>query len=170
MLSLDGFRRAGVLVPVVMDQGDAGLLLTKRTDEVETHKGQISFPGGAADAGDADIVQTALREAEEELGIDPSGVEVLGLLDDLATPTGFCITPVLALMVALPPLKPNPMEVAEAFVIPVSFFLNPENGRVELRQFRGEEREVWFYGAGDRLVWGVTAMIIRSLLVRLDLR
>lgn len=168
-LDLKGFRRAAVLVPVLPAGDGSGLLLTKRTDEVETHKGQISFPGGVTDQRDRDIVHTALRESEEELGIDPGGVEILGILDDLATPTGFVITPVVGLLSSLPVLKINPVEVAEAFVVPVAFFLDPANGHVEQRMFRGENREVWFYGSGDRLVWGATAMIIRSLLARLDL-
>jgi 8-oxo-dGTP pyrophosphatase MutT (NUDIX family) len=169
ILDLPGFRRAGVLVPVVPAGGGSGLLLTKRTDEVETHKGQISFPGGVADPGDRDIVQTALRESEEELGLDPSGVDVAGTLDDLATPTGFIITPVVGLLGSLPAMTINAAEVAEAFVVPVAFFLDPANGHVERRVFRGENREVWFYGTGERLVWGATAMIIRSLLARLKL-
>ncbi len=168
-LALDGFRRAAVLVPVLPAGDGSGLLLTKRTDEVETHKGQISFPGGVKDPGDTDVVYTALRESEEELGIDPASVSVLGLLDDLATPTGFVITPVVGLLGSLPSLRVNPVEVAEAFVVPVAFFRDPANGRVEQRLFRGENREVWFYGSGKRLVWGATAMIIRSLLARLNL-
>jgi 8-oxo-dGTP pyrophosphatase MutT (NUDIX family) len=168
-LDLEGFRRAAVLVPVLPAGEGFGLLLTRRTDEVETHKGQISFPGGVKDPGDTDVVYTALRESEEELGIDPAAVSVLGLLDDLATPTGFVITPVVGLLGSLPSLTVNPVEVAEAFVLPVAFFRDPANGHVEQRLFRGENREVWFYGSGERLVWGATAMIIRSLLARLNL-
>jgi len=169
VLDLEGFRRAAVLVPFLPAGEGSGLLLTKRTDEVETHKGQISFPGGVMDQRDSDIVQTALRESEEELGINSGGIEVLGVLDDIATPTGFVITPVVGLLDALPSMTVNPAEVAEAFVVPVAFFLDPANGHVEQRMFRGEYRDVWFYGSGDRLVWGATAMIIRSLLARLDL-
>lgn len=168
-IDIAGFRRAAVLVPVLPAGAGSGLLLTKRTDEVETHKGQIAFPGGVTDPGDGDIVHTALRECEEELGIDPAGVDVLGILDDLATPTGFVITPVVGLLPALPALTINPAEVAEAFVVPVDFFRDPAHGRVEKRMFRGEQREVWFYGSGDRLIWGATAMIIRTLLARLAL-
>jgi 8-oxo-dGTP pyrophosphatase MutT (NUDIX family) len=169
VVELEGFRRAGVLVPVILDPAGPQLLLTRRTHDVETHKGQISFPGGMVDGDDPDIIQTSLREAREELGLQERDVHVTGLLDDLPTPTGFIITPVVGLLPALPPLTPNPLEVAEAFIMPVTFFCDPANGRVERRDFRGEEREVWFYQSGDRVVWGATAMIIRLFLTRLGL-
>ena len=164
---LQGFHRAGVLVPFVIHDRRAELLLTKRTDAVETHKGQISFPGGMVDQGDRDILHTALREAHEELGIPESAVEPVGLLDDLATPTGFIITPVLGIMNKLTRLTPNPMEVAEVFLLPLEFFADPHNGWTELREFRGKQHEVWYYDSGKHIIWGATAMIIRSLLKKL---
>jgi 8-oxo-dGTP pyrophosphatase MutT (NUDIX family) len=167
VLAIDGFRRAGVLVPLILGAGGADLLFTKRTDHVETHKGQISFPGGMVEEGDADIVHTALREAEEELGIGAKHIEVKGILDDLAVPSGFIITPVVGILGALPLLTPNPLEVAEAFTVPFAFFCNPANGRSELREYRGGRREVWFYEHGEHTIWGATAMIVRSLLLSL---
>lgn len=164
-LAIEGFHRAGVLVPLIVSRGGTDLLFTRRTDHVETHKGQISFPGGMIDDRDVDIVQTALRETEEELGIGPSHVEIRGALDDLAVPSGFIITPVVGILGALPPLKPNPKEVAEAFTVPVGFFCDPANGRSELREFQGGRREVWFYQHGEHNIWGATAMIVRSLLL-----
>jgi len=169
VLAVEGFHRAGVLVPLVMGSGETELLFTRRTEEVETHKGQISFPGGMADTGDGDIVRTALREAEEELGIAPSLVEVQGLLDDLAVPSGFIITPVVAILRGLPRLTPNPREVAEAFTVPLGFFCRSENGRSELREYRGVMREVWFFQHGEHNIWGATAMIVRQLLLKLEL-
>lgn len=169
VLSIEGFHRAGVLVPLILGRDEADLLFTRRTDHVETHKGQISFPGGMADTGDADIVHTALREAEEELGIGASLVDIKGILDDLAVPSGFIITPVVGILNALPPLAPNPQEVAEAFTVPLQFFSNPANGRSELRDFREGKREVWFYQHGEHSIWGATAMIVRSLLLRLGM-
>ena len=167
VLAIEGFRRAGVLVPLILGAEGGDLLFTKRTDHVETHKGQISFPGGMADESDADIVHTALREAEEELGIGRDLVDIKGILDDLAVPSGFIITPVVGILGALPPLTPNPREVAEAFTVPLAFFCNPANGRSELKEYRGVRREVWFYEHGEHDIWGATAMIVRSLLLNL---
>lgn len=167
VLAIEGFHRAGVLVPLIMGEEGPLLLFTRRTDHVETHKGQISFPGGMADEGDADIVHTALREADEELGISAALVDIKGLLDDLAVPSGFIITPVVGILAALPSLTLNPQEVAEAFTVPLAFFCSPANGRSELRDFRGERREVWFYEVSERTIWGATAMIVRSLILNL---
>ncbi len=167
VLAIEGFHRAGVLVPLILGVEGVDLLFTRRTDHVETHKGQISFPGGMVDEGDADIVQTALREAEEELGIGSKLIGIKGILDDLAVPSGFIITPVVGILNALPLLTPNPQEVAEAFTVPLAFFCNPANGRSELREYRGGRREVWFYDHGEHIIWGATAMIVRSLLLSL---
>ncbi len=168
-LSPDGYHHAAVLVPLVFMHGTVQLLLTKRTDLVETHKGQVSFPGGMVDAADADIIQTALRETEEEIGLPCSSVEPVGLLDDLATPTGFVITPVVGLIHALPPLSPNPDEVAEVFCVPLEFFAAPNAGRSEQREAKGKRYDIWYYDFGGHLIWGATAMIARSLLKRLHL-
>jgi 8-oxo-dGTP pyrophosphatase MutT (NUDIX family) len=167
VLAIEGFHRAGVLVPLILGVDGADLLFTRRTDHVETHKGQISFPGGMVDEGDADIVQTALREAEEELGIRSKLIDIKGILDDLAVPSGFIITPVVGILNALPLLTPNAQEVAEAFTVPLAFFCNPANGRSELHDYRGGRREVWFYDHGEHIIWGATAMIVRSLLLSL---
>jgi len=161
---VDGFHRAGVLVPIVWTGSTHEFLLTKRTETVETHKGQISFPGGMMDDDDQDIMHTALREASEELGISEASVKVLGTLDDFPTPSGFVITPVVGLIAALPALRLSEDEVAEAFHVPLAFFIEPGSGRTELREFRGAQHEVWFYEHGTHMIWGATAMIIRSLL------
>ncbi|MFN0159333.1 MAG: NUDIX hydrolase [Bacteroidota bacterium] len=163
-ISIEGFSRAGVLVPLVANGQDLEILFTKRTETVETHKGQIAFPGGMVDICDKDIVGTALREAEEEIGLERDSVSILGTLDDIATPTRFVITPVVGFIKQLPPLTPNPDEVADVFRVPLAFFADEENGRKELREFRGGIHEVWFYDVSGHLVWGATARIIRSLL------
>jgi 8-oxo-dGTP pyrophosphatase MutT (NUDIX family) len=168
-VAMEGFRPAAVLVPVILTDRGFEFLLTKRTDDVETHKGQISFPGGMVDGADRSPAATALRETEEELGIDPSLIEVVGALDDLPTPTGFVITPVVGLLTTLPTLAPNPAEVAEAFTVSWEVFLDPANARTEMREFRGGQREIWFYDTGGHVVWGATAMIIHAVLVRLGL-
>ncbi len=161
----EGYRQAGVLVPIVRTEAGYELLFTRRTEEVETHKGQVSFPGGVIDPSDKDIVDTALREAEEEIGVERSQVNIIGVLDDLITPTGFLITPVVGYMASLPVLNPNPLEVAEAFHIPLEFFLDPANSRMEKREVDGKVREVWFFDSGKHTIWGATAVITRSLLM-----
>lgn len=168
-ITIEGYRSAGVLVPIILEAGPPALLFTKRTELVETHKGQVSFPGGMMDPQDRDVVQTALREAWEEVGIPESVVEIAGTLDDLPTPTGFIITPVVGIITQLPPLKPNNDEVADIFRVPLLFFADPKNGRTEHRQFRGRQREVWYYQSDNHTIWGATAMVVRSLLKQLGL-
>jgi 8-oxo-dGTP pyrophosphatase MutT (NUDIX family) len=168
-LSIPGFRRAGVVVPLLEADGGIELLFTMRTQSVETHKGQISFPGGMADPGDKDITATALREMEEEIGIHPSRIEVLGLLDDLSTPSGFLITPTVGVLESMPELTLSSSEVEEAFLVPLSFFLDIRNARSELRTVDGRQRQVWFYHFGEKVIWGATAHIVRTLLSRMEI-
>jgi 8-oxo-dGTP pyrophosphatase MutT (NUDIX family) len=152
-----------------MVEGDSDIefLLTRRTETVETHRGQVAFPGGMVAQGDGSAERTALRETEEELGIPPSQIEILGLVDELATPSGFLITPVAGFVHGPLVLRPNPQEVAEVFRVPLSFFADPAHGRRETRIVHGEEREVWFYEFGGRSIWGATAWIIRRILSHL---
>lgn len=159
-----GLVDAGVLVPVLLHDDEPLLLFTRRTDRVETHKGQISFPGGVVDPGDADVVATALRETHEELGVEPASVETLGLLDDLATPTGFRITPVVGILRTLPLYIPNTDEVEEVFEAPLSTLLNPDICSSEIFVLDGLARRVWTYAYGPHRIWGATAYILRNLL------
>ncbi len=159
----EGFTPAAVLIPLLLKAGSVDLLLTRRTEDVETHKGQIAFPGGMADRKDATRWHTALRETEEELGIAPAHIEVLGMLDDLFTPTGFLITPVVGIVRPHPQIQPNPREVAEVFMVPLEFFADSENGRREIRSTPLGTREVWFYEYQGRVIWGATAAMIRNL-------
>jgi len=159
-----GYQRAAVLVPILFTPAGPELLFTKRTDRVETHKGQISFPGGVVDQDDAGIIQTAMREAEEEVGIREADVRVLGLLSDLETPTGFVITPVVGSVSPAVTIRPNADEVAEAFRVSLRLFTEPGKGRREDRLVRGVQREVWHYETGPHTIWGATAAIVRSLL------
>lgn len=161
-----GYRRAAVLLLLCPSPEGPIVLLTVRTEEVETHKGQISFPGGIVDAGDRDAVHTALREAEEEIGVRQEDLVVAGLLDDHVTPTGFVITPVVAICRRSPDLLPNPREVAEVLRIPLQFFADPGTVRTEERIVHGEKRPVHFYYYGRHVVWGATAAIIREFLRR----
>jgi 8-oxo-dGTP pyrophosphatase MutT (NUDIX family) len=167
-LSIEGFRKAAVLVPVIVAGEKPTLLFTKRTDSVETHKGQISFPGGLVEGTDSDPVETALRETYEEVGIPPQTIIPLGILDDIATPIGFVITPVVGLLQSRPEITLSHTEVAEAFEMPLSFFRNPLNGRRELREVNGRQYEIWHYDTGKHVIWGATAKIVRLLLDKLD--
>lgn len=160
--------RAAVLIPMVPRGGDFDLLLTRRTEDVETHKGQVAFPGGMRDAADRSPVDTALREAEEEVGIARERVNVAGLLDDMETPTGFVITPVAGFLPNADDVVPNAAEVASIFLSPLSFFADGRNARRETRRLRGKDHEVFFYEHGGHLIWGVTAAIIRSLVAVLE--
>jgi len=153
---------AAVLVPLLQRE-ELELLLTVRTEEVEHHKGQVAFPGGATEPGDLNIEATALRETREELALPPSSVEVLGRLDDMWTPSGFIVTPVVGFVRESPVLQPQPAEVSEYFTVPLAFFLNEDNGYTKRYRRGPHEVDVWFYEYSDHTVWGLTAFIIRNL-------
>jgi 8-oxo-dGTP pyrophosphatase MutT (NUDIX family) len=163
VVAREGLIPSAVLVPIVSIEGFAQLLLTRRTDTVETHKGHIAFPGGMVDEDDHDRVATALRETREELGISSDVIEVIDYLDDLATPTGFVITPVVGFLSSMPSAVPNPAEVAEVFLVPLSFLSDPGNCQRKSRMTDFGLRETWQYEFGGRVIWGATAAIIREL-------
>jgi 8-oxo-dGTP pyrophosphatase MutT (NUDIX family) len=177
MSFLGGFRRkelgkpnlkkAAVLMLFYPKNGELYVLLTKRTDDVEHHKGQISFPGGSYDEEDSDLLVTALRESEEEIGLPREVVRVLGLFDEYETPSGFSITPVVASAEVLPPLTPHAAEVAAILEVPVSLFTDERNERVEQRAPFGVPLNVYFYRFGEHEIWGATAAILRSFLISL---
>ncbi len=166
-LGKPGLKKAAVLMLFFPKGDDLYVLLTKRTDDVEHHKGQISFPGGSRDDDDDHLVATALRESEEEIGLPSGAVEVIGLLNEYETPSGFAITPVVAYAECLPPLKPNAMEVAEILEVPVFIFLDKKNERVERITRLGRVLDVYFYRFGDYEIWGATAAILRGFLLPL---
>ncbi|HWP83318.1 MAG TPA: CoA pyrophosphatase [Bacteroidota bacterium] len=165
----DALSPAGVLMPLVRQNDSLAFLLTKRTDRVEHHKGQISFPGGAMDSNDESIIATALRETEEEIGLPRTAVEVLGTFDDFWTPTGFRITPVAGYVSSLPQLTISAGEVETILTVPVDFFLNPTNERIVQMERDGTKHDVYFYRYGEHEVWGATAAIIRAFLRALRL-
>lgn len=153
-----------MLVPLFASGGAVYLLLTKRTDKVEYHKGQISFPGGRQEDGDADLLETALRETHEEIGLAPSMVEVLGRLDEIETfVSGFAVTPFVGLVPPPLGLKLNPDEIAEIVAVPLASFLDPANLRVEQVVREGRLVELVYYDNLPHLVWGATARIIKGL-------
>jgi len=159
--------QAGVLLLLYPSSDGLHVLLTKRTSDVEHHKSQISFPGGSVDKTDADIVQTALRETQEEIGIPPAQIEVLGLFNDVWTPSGFRITPVIGFLPALPSLTVNREEVEEILEVPVAFFLDQKNVRTKMLTRNNVTVEVYFYHYGANEIWGATAGMLRSFLMAL---
>lgn len=189
-LAIDGFRPAAVLVPLLRRPEGPSLLFTRRTDRVPTHKGEISFPGGGAEDGE-DAIATALREAREEVGLDPARVEVLGTMDAVPAVSFYVVTPVVA-AVADPPdaFTPEEFEVGEPFEVPLARLLDPARRSftlwdpevgpealrtaVRLARLAFEELDpvtghhrIWSFDAGpDRNVWGLTAHILKVLLER----
>lgn len=155
-------RHACVLVSMIRHEGSLHLLLTKRTDRVEHHKGQISFPGGVVDDADESPRHTALRELEEELGIPSSSVTILGQLDDFHIPTGFIVTPVVGLIDHPIDIRMKNDEVEEIFLIPFTKFFEPSLRRTETRFLKGAERQVYVYDVWKEPVWGATAHIIKQ--------
>ncbi len=158
-------RSAAVLVPIVL-RAELTLLLTARAEHLPSHAGQISFPGGKVEEGDSSPLDTALREAEEEIGLDRQYVGPLGYLDCYQTGTGYCITPVVAAVNPGFALILDPREVAEVFEVPLSFLLDAANHRLHTRILAGRERRFHAMPFGDRFIWGATAGIIKNMYAR----
>ena len=159
-------QAAAVLVPVVA-RPQLTMLLTLRTAHLPSHAGQIAFPGGKVDPTDADPVATALREAEEEIGLDRRFVEPLGFLDTYRTGTGFGIVPVVALVAPEFALELNTHEVADAFEVPLAFLLDAANHQRHVRRWQGRERHFYAMPFEERYIWGATAGMIRNMHERL---
>jgi len=156
-------RPAGVLV-AFHDRGNGlELLLTKRASHLKHHPGQIAFPGGKQDPDDADVIATALREAQEEVALTPSTVEILGTLPQHETVTGFIVTPVLGLVTTPFSPRPEPGEVDEAFFAPFSHVTDPMQYRIEGRRWRGQRRLYYAVPFGPYYIWGATARMLRGL-------
>ena len=149
-------KEAAVLL-LVVNHREPTVVFTQRTAHLADHAGQISFPGGRCDEGDGTAERTALREAEEEIGLPPERVEILGRLPRYRTSTGFAVTPIVGW--AEPPLeyRPDPHEVAEVFEVPLAFLLDPANHRHETAMFKGRMRKYWAMPFGERYIWGATA-------------
>lgn len=159
---------AAVLVPVV-DRPEPTVILTVRPDTMRRHAGQIAFPGGRIDPGDDGPVAAALREAEEEIGLPPGAVEVIGLADRYRTVTGFEVTPVVGVVPPDLPLELHPGEVADMFEAPLFYLLRPEHQHVRTAMWRGQERTYYEIEHKGRRIWGATAAMIVNLSRRLAL-
>ena len=154
---------ASVLFPIVLRPSAPSVLLTQRNETLRDHPGQISFPGGRVEPQDRSPQDTALREAQEEIGLGARHVEVVGFLPDYRTVTGFCVTPVVALVTPPFDLRPDPREVAEVFEVPFSFLMDAANHQRRTLLYRGSPRHYIAMPYGDYFIWGATAAIIATL-------
>lgn len=167
-LAANDLRPASVLVPLYVDAGELWTVLTKRTEDLPSHRSQIAFPGGSRELKE-DPWAAALRETNEEIGLDPKGILRLGELDEGETPAGFRVIPCVG---AIPfPYKatPNAAEIAEIFSLPLSAFSNPKMVEERPVKINGVERLLLVYHIGNRQIWGLTARILQNLLVRLGM-
>ena len=161
-------RPAAVLIPVV-DHPQPTVLLTQRSAHLNEHAGQIAFPGGKIDAGDASPMDAALREADEEVGLKREFIEPIGYLDLYGTAFGFRILPTVAKVKPGFKLTINENEVVDAFEVPLAFLMNPENHQIHTKEFRGIERSYYAMPFAERYIWGATAGILRVLYERIYL-
>lgn len=160
-------RDAAVLIPVVDRGEEANVLLTKRTEKLRSHSGQVAFPGGAIDPTDASPEDAAVRETLEEIGLGFSDIEVVGRMPDYVSGSGYRIAPVLGIVRPDYLLTINEDEVDDAFEVPLSFLMDPANHRRESRVWQEKERFYFTMPFGERYIWGVTAGIIHTLYERL---
>ena len=156
-------QAAAVLVPLMERAAGTTVLLTLRAAHLSDHAGQVSFPGGRIDPTDADAESAALREAEEEIGLPRSHVQLIGRLDTYVTRTGYEVIPCVGLVTPPLDLHPDPNEVAAVFEVPLSFFRDSRNRRRESRIFQGRERHFYVYPWEDRYIWGATAGMLSNL-------
>ncbi len=162
----DGLPRAGVLIPIYVQDDVPHVLLTVRSEHVEFHKGQISFPGGAHDPGDADLVATALRESEEEIGLMRHHVDIWGQLDDIVTISDFIVSPYVGVVTepAPYPFTPSEIEVAELIAVPLPHLHGPDGLNTEPTTWRDMPVRTPSYSFGEHLIWGATARMLQEFL------
>lgn len=160
---LQSLRPAGVLIPVLERPGQLSVLLTQRSAELKHHAGQVSFPGGRMEDTDEDVVQAALRETHEEVGIPPDAITVIGYLDPMPTVTGYAVTPVVGMVSGDAPLRLDRTEVEYAFEVPLTFLLDERNERASEREYEGRTiPTVEFHYESER-IWGATAHMVIEL-------
>lgn len=163
-------RRAAVLVPVVARAEGLAIVLTQRAGHLRDHSGQVALPGGKIDPTDASPLAAALREAEEEVGLAPADVRMLGYLDPYLSATGFFVVPVIGLIDPRARLAPNPTEVDVIFEVPLAVLADRSRYQLRTRAWQGRERRFYALPYGERLIWGVTAGILHNLAGRLDFK
>jgi len=163
MLPGEKLTAAAVLVPLVLRAEGIMMLFTRRTDDMATHAGQVSFPGGHIDAIDNSPEDAALRETEEEVGLDRKHIEVIGRLDTYKTRTGFSVIPVVGLVTPPFEISPDPSEVAEVFEVPLAFLMDPANHERHSREFKGATREFYAMPYNGHFIWGATAGMVVNL-------
>jgi len=154
---------AAVLVPIVTRPEGLSVLFTLRTPHLSAHAGQVSFPGGRVEPGDADETAAALRETEEEIGLRQDRIRLAGRLDTYVTRTGFRIYPLVGFVTPPLVLVPDPQEVADVFEVPLDFLIDPANRRRESRLYQGRERFFWAIPYDGRYIWGATAGMVVNL-------
>ena len=160
----DNFKPSGVLLPLFYKNDKCHILFTKRTEDVQHHKGQISFPGGAYDEGDETLMATALRECYEEVGIKSEDVEILGELDDVVTTTRFVISPFVGFIPYPYKFNMNANETDELIEVPIQALLDEKIYREELMIREGKPWPVYFYHYNSHIIWGATAGILKQFL------
>ena len=160
-------RAAAVLCPIVERPGGLNVILTQRPDTMREHAGQVAFPGGKIDDGDADARAAALREANEEIGLLHGQAEVLGEIDPYETGTGFCVAPIVAMIEPSFEPVPDPREVAAVFETPLDYLMDPANLKTRTGHWGGRERQYYAYDWEERYIWGATAGMLKSLSDRL---
>ena len=164
----DAGTDAAVLVAIT-DRPGPGVILTVRREHLRTHAGQVAFPGGRVDAGE-DAIAAAVREAEEEILLDPAAVDIVGAIEPYRTVTGYLVTPVIAVIPPDLPLEPHEHEVADWFEAPLGFVLDPANQQQRSALFQGRERHYYEINWNERRIWGATAAMIVNLSRRLQWR
>lgn len=162
------YIQAGVLIPIVYQNDQVQVVLTKRASTLRSHRGQISFPGGRFDLRDKDLEDAALRETEEEIGVSRSDIDVLGKMPVFYTGTGYAMNPYLGILAGMPQFKIDTREVEELFLVPLNYFMNPNNYR--LYTVADDSLSFAYYGMrwANHFIWGATASILRNLYQRIQ--
>jgi len=163
----EGFRPAAVMILIMNDGGVPHVLLTKRTEKVGTHKGQMALPGGGYDEDDGDFLRTALRETEEEVGVRPGDIDVLGRFDDFISIAGFQVVSYIGIIPFPYEYKINRDEIEDYVEVPLSMFVNREFGRVQRVEFEGEMYNVYYYYFRNFEIWGMTARILTDFAAKM---
>jgi len=164
----DEFRPAAVLIPLHWVNDEVHVLLTKRSEQLKHHSGQVSFPGGGFDESDITIRQAAIRETEEEIGITADFIDVVGYLDDVKTISGFYVTPFVAILKDGFEIIENKDEVSEVFSVPLDYFMQQENLEQRSAEYKGKNVNYYVYPHENHTIWGVTAEIIVKLIQKIN--